>query len=354
MSIKKIPLDIKNGLVDMSHGAGGRASYQLIKEIFYKAFDNHFLKQGDDACVIDMGLGELSLNSNYRLVLTTDAHVVSPLFFPGGDIGCLSVNGTINDVAMSGAVPLYLTASFILEEGLQLVNLQKIVNSMADAARKANVHVVAGDTKVVEKGKGDGLFISTTGVGYVDRNVNISGRNAKNGDVVIVSGTLGDHGIAVLSQRESLSFGTQVVSDCAALHTLVTSMLKVAPEGIHVLRDPTRGGVGITLNEIAHQSNVGIVLQEDSLPIQPQVGAACELLGLDPLYVANEGKLIVICDPQVAQIVLRTMRAHPLGLNAQQIGVVVEDSNNFVCMTTKLGGQRMIDWLNAEQLPRIC
>ena len=352
MSIKKYHLDIKHGVVDMSHGSGGRATSQLIREIFHKAFDNPYLNQGDDACVINHK--DHGLSAEHSLVITTDAHVVSPLFFPGGDIGSLSINGTINDVAMSGGTPLYVTASFILEEGLQLAVLQRVVNSMATAAKAAGIYVVAGDTKVVEKGKGDGLFISTTGIGFVDKKLNINGRNAKVGDAVIVSGTIGDHGVAVLSQRESLSFGTQVVSDSAALHTLVASMVSAAPTGLHVLRDPTRGGVGITLNEIAHQSDVGILLDEQTLPVLPQVGAACELLGLDPLYVANEGKLIAICDKQDAKVLLELMRAHPLGANAVQIGEVTQDPNNFVQMTTKLGGRRMVDWLNAEQLPRIC
>jgi len=354
MSIKKYHLDMKNGVVDMSHGSGGRATSQLIHEIFYKAFNNPLLAQGDDACVISIDPYSFNPNPSQRLVLTTDAHVVSPLFFPGGDIGSLSIHGTVNDLAMSGAIPKFITATFILEEGLPLAELQKIVNSMAAAARDADILLVAGDTKVVEKGSGDGIFISTTGVGYVDKDVNISGRNARVGDAVIVSGTLGDHGVAVLSKRESLSFVTQVLSDSAALHTLVACMLRAAPNAIRVLRDPTRGGVGITLNEIAHQSNVGIVLREDCLPVLPQVSAACELLGLDPLYIANEGKLVAICDPKYVDEILEAMRSHPLGSSAAQIGVVVEDQNNFVQMTTQLGGQRMVDWLNAEQLPRIC
>jgi len=354
MSIKKHHLDLKNGVVDLSHGSGGRATSQLIEEIFLKAFDNPLLRQGDDACVIPTDIQNIGSVSSKRLVVTTDAHVVSPLFFPGGDIGSLSINGTINDVAMSGATPLYVTASFILEEGFPLSLLKEIVNSMAAAARLAGVQVVAGDTKVVEKGKGDGLFISTTGIGYVDKAININGRNARVGDVIIVSGTIGDHGVAVLSKRESLSFGTQVVSDSASLNKLVESILFAAPKGVHVLRDPTRGGLGIALNEIAHQSNVGMILQENSLPVLPQVSAACELLGLDPLYVANEGKLIAICDPIHAEIILATMRSHTLGAGAAIIGVVIEDANNFVQMTTSMGGKRMVDWLNAEQLPRIC
>ncbi len=354
MSIKKYHLDLKNGVVDMSHGSGGRATAQLIQEIFYKAFNNPLLGQGDDACVIPLDVFDSNRDITKRLVLTTDAHVVSPLFFPGGDIGSLSINGTVNDLAMSGADPKYITASFILEEGLPLAQLAKIANSMATAALACGVLIVAGDTKVVEKGKGDGIFISTTGIGYVDKDVDIRGSNARVGDAIIISGTIGDHGVAVLSRRESLSFDTQVLSDSAALHTLVGAMLFAAPQGVRVLRDPTRGGVGISLNEIAHQSNVGILLSEESIPVLPQVSAACELLGLDPLYIANEGKLIAICDPIYLDDILNAMRAHPLGSGATKIGVVTADENNFVQMTTKLGGKRMVDWLNAEQLPRIC
>ena len=352
--MKKTKIDIKHGFVDMTHGSGGRATAELIHEIFLNAFDNPHIRQGDDSCVIDIDPKYSPSSEAYRLVLTTDAHVVSPLFFPGGDIGSLSVNGTVNDLAMSGASPLYLTASFILEEGLPLDVLQRVVRSMALAASKAGVSIVAGDTKVVEKGKGDGIFISTTGVGYVDKNINISGRNARVGDAIIISGTIGDHGVAVLSQRESLSFETQIESDSVALNSLVAQMLSVAPQGVHALRDPTRGGLGVALNEIAHQSNVGVVLHESSIPVLPQVSAVCELLGLDPLYIANEGKLIAICDPNDVEVLLAAMHAHPLGISASLIGEVTQDPNNFVQMTTKMGGQRMVDWLNAEQLPRIC
>ena len=354
MIMKKTKIDIKHGVVDMTHGSGGRATAELIHEIFLNAFDNPHIRQGDDSCVIDIDPKYSPSSEAYRLVLTTDAHVVSPLFFPGGDIGSLSVNGTVNDLAMSGASPLYLTASFILEEGLPLDVLQRVVRSMALAASKAGVSIVAGDTKVVEKGKGDGIFISTTGVGYVDKNINISGRNARVGDAIIISGTIGDHGVAVLSQRESLSFETQIESDSVALNSLVAQMLSVAPQGVHALRDPTRGGLGVALNEIAHQSNVGVVLHESSIPVLPQVSAVCELLGLDPLYIANEGKLIAICDPNDVEVLLAAMHAHPLGISASLIGEITQDPNNFVQMTTKMGGQRMVDWLNAEQLPRIC
>jgi hydrogenase expression/formation protein HypE len=255
---------------------------------------------------------------------------------------------------MSGATPLYLAASFILEEGFALSELKRIVDSMAAAAREAGVPVITGDTKVVERGKGDGVFISTTGVGVVAAGVHISGSNARPGDVILLSGTIGDHGVAVMSQRESLEFETTIASDTAALHTLVAAMLAAAPGGVRVLRDPTRGGLATTLNEIAGQSGVGMVLEEAAIPVLPQVEAACELLGLDPLYVANEGKLVAICNPESAAAVLSAMQAHPQGTQAVKIGVVTQDAHHFVQMNTRFGGRRVVDWLSGEQLPRIC
>ena len=345
------PLDIKHGRIDMSHGAGGKAAAQLVEELFLAAFDNEFLRQGDDGAVLSLPGFDPAQD---RIVMATDGHVVSPLFFPGGDVGCLSVHGTVNDVAMSGAMPLYLSASFILEEGFPLIDLQRIVQSMAAAAREAGVPIVTGDTKVVEQGKGDGVFISTTGVGVVQPGVQISGRNARPGDVVLLSGCIGDHGVAVLSQRESLAFETTIESDTAALHTLVATMLAAAPGAVRVLRDPTRGGLATTLNEVARQSGVGMVLQEAAIPVKPQVDAACELLGLDPLYVANEGKLIAVVAPESAAAVLAAMRAHPLGADAARIGEVTTDPHQFVQMATSFGGRRVVDWLSGEQLPRIC
>ncbi len=286
--------------------------------------------------------------------MATDGHVVSPLFFPGGDLGCLCVHGTVNDVAMAGARPLYLAASFIIEEGFPLSELKALVESMAAASREAGVPIVTGDTKVVEQGKGDGVFITTTGVGVVPAGVRIDGAAAKPGDAILVSGTLGEHGVAVLSKRESLTFETEIVSDTAALHTLVAAMLQVVPQGLHVLRDPTRGGLATTLNEIARQSGVGMDLDEAAIPVLPQVEAACELLGLDPLYVANEGKLVAICAPEQADALLAAMRAHPLGAGAARIGTVTEDPHHFVQMRTRFGGRRVVDWLTGEQLPRIC
>ena len=350
MTIKKDyvrPLDLKNGRIDMGHGAGGRAAAQLIEELFLKAFDNEYLRQGNDGAVFDIPAG-------HQLVMATDGHVVSPLFFPGGDVGCLSVHGTINDVAMCGARPLHIAASFILEEGFPLSELKRVVDSMAAASREAGVPIITGDTKVVEKGKGDGVFISTTGIGVVAHGVNVGGANARPGDVVLLSGTIGEHGVAVLSQRESLEFETTIASDTAALHTLVAAMLEASRSGVRVLRDPTRGGLATTLNEVARQSGVGMLLEEAAIPVLPQVDAACELLGLDPLYIANEGKLIAVCAPEAAAAVLAAMRAHPLGGNAVQIGLVTEDPHHFVQMETRFGGRRVVDWLSGEQLPRIC
>ena len=343
------PIDFKHGRIDMTHGAGGRVAAQLIDELFARAFDNEYLRQGHDGAL-------LPLPTQGRLVMATDGHVISPLFFPGGDIGSLSVHGTVNDVAMSGALPLYLAASFIIEEGFPLADLRRIVESMAAAAREAGVSIVTGDTKVVEQGKGDGVFISTTGIGVAQPGLCIDGRQARVGDAVLVSGTLGEHGVAVMSLRESLEFETAIVSDSAALHTLVQAMLQALPDPtlLHVLRDPTRGGLATTLNEIARQSQVGMLLREADIPVLPQVAAACELLGLDPLYVANEGKLIAVCAPEAADTLLAAMRAHPLGQGAQRIGTVVEDAHGFVQMETCFGGRRVVDWLSGEQLPRSC
>ena len=342
------PLDLRAGRIDMNHGAGGRASAQLVDELFARAFDNEYLRQGDDAALLDIPPG-------HRLAMATDAHVVSPLFFPGGDIGCLAVHGTVNDVAMLGATPLYLSASFILEEGYPLADLRRIALSMAAASRSAGVPVVAGDTKVVEHGKGDGVYISTAGVGVVPLARRIGGALARPGDAVLLSGTIGDHGVAVLSRRESLEFETAILSDTAALHTLVAALLAAVPEGaVRTLRDPTRGGLATTLNEIARQSKVGMLLEEAAIPVRPQVSAACELLGLDPLYIANEGKCVAVCASEHADAALAALRAHPLGRDAARIGTVTDDPHRFVQMATDFGGRRMIDWLAGEPLPRIC
>jgi hydrogenase expression/formation protein HypE len=338
-------LDFRHGQVEMTHGSGGRAMAQLVEELFVAAFDNEALSRLDDQAQVEMPPG--------RMVIATDAHVVSPLFFPGGDIGCLSVHGTINDVAMAGARPLYLASSFILEEGLPLADLKRIVESMAAAAREAGVPIVTGDTKVVERGKGDGVFITTTGVGVVPPGIDVSGSRARPGDAVLVSGYMGDHGVAIMSLRENLEFGTSIRSDTAALHGLVATMLEAVPD-VHVLRDPTRGGLATTLNEIARQSGAGIVIDEARIPVRGEVHAACEFLGLDPLYVANEGKLIAICAGADAPRLLAAMQAHPLGQDAAIIGEVIEDEHAFVQMDTAFGGRRVVDWLTGDQLPRIC
>ena len=338
-------LDLRHGRVDMNHGSGGRAMAQLIEGLFVRELDNAWLRQGNDSALFEVPGG--------RMVMSTDGHVVAPLFFPGGDIGSLAVHGTINDLAMAGAKPLYLSAAFILEEGLPLADLERIVTNMAAASRNAGVPVITGDTKVVEQGKADGVFITTSGVGLVPPGVTISGELARPGDAILLSGSIGDHGIAVLSQRENLRFETSIESDSAPLHQLVQAMLAAVPD-IHCLRDPTRGGLATTLNELAAQSGVGMRLREAAIPVHAAVSGACELLGLDPLYIANEGKLVAICPADAAETLLAVMRAHPLGSEAAIIGEVVEDAQSFVQLETRLGGRRMVDWLSGEPLPRIC
>ena len=338
-------LNIRKDSVNMTHGSGGRAMAQLIDELFVRHFDNPLLRQANDQASFDVAAG--------RMVMSVDGHVISPLFFPGGDIGSLSVHGTVNDVAMSGATPLYLSAGFILEEGFPLADLERIIISMAKAASDAGVPIITGDTKVVEKGKGDGVFITTTGIGIVPEGVNISGDLAEVGDVILVNGSMGDHGVAIMSSRENLQFETTIESDSAALHTLIADMVEAVPT-IHCLRDPTRGGLATTLNELAQQSGVGINIREVDIPIKAAVSAACELLGLDPLYVANEGKLICICKAADAEKLIQTMRAHPLGKDSSIIGEVIQDEHGFVQMQTAFGGSRIVDWLAGEQLPRIC
>ena len=338
-------VSLRAGSVDMTHGGGGRAMAELIADLFQRHLGNPILAQGNDGALLEPQSG--------RLVLSTDGHVISPLFFPGGDIGSLAVHGTLNDVAMTGARPFYLTAGFILEEGFPLADLERIVMSMARAAKEAGVQVVTGDTKVVEKGKGDGVFITTTGLGVVPAGVHVSVERARPGQAVLLSGTIGDHGVAILSKRESLEFETEIQSDSAALHGMVAAMVEAVPR-IAVLRDPTRGGLASTLNEIARTANVGMMLDEAMIPMKPDVAAACELLGLDPLYVANEGKLVCICDAADADTLLEVMRAHPLGGDAARIGTVIDDDANLIQMKTGFGGTRVVDWLAGEQLPRIC
>jgi len=329
----------------LGHGSGGRLSAALLREVFLPAFHNPALAQlNDQAMVIVDGV---------RLAFTTDSFVVKPLFFPGGDIGALAVYGTVNDLAMGGAQPLFLSAGFIIEEGLPLEVLRRVVGSLEAAAEAVGVEVVTGDTKVVEKGKGDGLFINTSGIGRVPAGVNLSSDQARPGDCILLSGTLGDHGIAILSQREGLQFETPITSDAAPLHALVTAMLEVT-NSIRCLRDPTRGGLSSTLNEFAAQSGVGIVIEESAIPVRDEVKGACELLGLDPLYVANEGKLVAVVPAAEAERVLAAMRAHALGTNARIIGKVVDAHPGLVTMRTSLGTSRIVDMLAGDQLPRIC
>lgn len=345
-AISDCPLPIsQHERIILGHGSGGKLSAQLIENIFLPAFRNPILDKLDDQAILQI--------NGTRLAFTTDAFVVTPLFFPGGDIGRLAVNGTVNDLAMSGARPLYLAAAFILEEGLPTEELRRIVQSMSQAAKDAGVQLVAGDTKVVNRGKGDKVFISTTGIGVVEGQVNISADRAHAGDKIILSGHIGDHGMAILSQREHLEFEGVIESDCAALHELVRDMI-AASANIHCLRDPTRGGVATVLNEIAQRSHVGMLLRETQIPVRDTVRGACEILGLDPLYVANEGKLIAMVSAQDASAVLDRMHNNPLGRDACVIGEVVGEHTAMVLMQTEIGGTRILDTLFGEQLPRIC
>ena len=328
------------------HGSGGKMMADLIKNIFYPPLANAALLAGNDAGVVEISDG-------VHLAVSTDAHVVFPLFFPGGDIGKLSVCGTVNDVAMVGAKPLYLSASFILEEGLDISILEKVVNSMKEAADEADVQIICGDTKVVAHGEADGLYISTTGVGLLEPGLTIGGSQARPGDQVIVSGSLGDHGIAVLEARGDLGFETKLESDIAPLNHLIRAMLSVS-DNIHVLRDPTRGGAASALNEIAKQSQVGILLNEDSIPVKPAVAAACEMLGFDPLYIANEGKLIAVVGPEDTPQILDVMHKTKYGKEAVVIGQVEESPPGRLLLKTGLGSTRIVDLLSGEMLPRIC
>lgn len=336
---------MKTDRIQMDHGAGGRASHDLVANTFMPALANPILTELNDSALIHL--------QDVRLAMSTDSYVVDPIFFPGGDIGSLAVHGTVNDLAMRGAQPSYLSVGFILEEGLELKDLEKLLNSMSEAAQEAGVQVVAADTKVVDRGKADRIFINTAGLGVIPPGVDVAGQNAKSGDVVLINGPVGDHGIAVLSTREGLTFQTEIESDSAPLNGLVSGMLQVS-RNIHVLRDPTRGGVATALNEVANQSSVGILLEESSLPVRPEVNAACEMLGLDPLYVANEGKVIAIVAPEDAEAVLDTMRQHPLGKKSCIIGEVVSEHPGRVVLQTGIGGRRIVDMLSGEQLPRIC
>lgn len=334
----------------LGHGSGGKMTHDLVSRLFAAAFNNPALAAGDDSASLSLP-SQAGLQG--RLSFTTDSHIVSPLFFPGGDIGRLAVCGTVNDLCMLGAEPLYLTAGFIIEEGLPIETLQRVVQSMQASAIEAGVQIVAGDTKVVEKGKADGLFINTAGLGWIPAGRNISGSLAQPGDVVLISGSLGDHGMAVLTARGELGLESGIQSDVAPLNSLIADLLKAAPN-THVLRDPTRGGLGTTLNEIAGQSKVSLWLDETVIPVAPGVRSACEMLGFDPLYVANEGKLIAILPAAEAESGLAAMKKHPLGQLSARIGEIREGSAGRVLLRTAFGSTRILDMLAGEMLPRIC
>jgi len=341
-----LPLQQKSTIV-MGHGSGGKMMHDLIAEVFISAFENPIIEAGNDA-------GGVTLGSGGQVAISTDAHVVKPLFFPGGDIGSLAICGTVNDVAMLGADPKYITAGFILEEGLDMDTLKQVVKSMKKSADEAGVQIVAGDTKVVERGKADGLYITSAGFGEIlPYPTPIGGQYARPGDKVIISGTLGDHGIAVLGARGDLGFESTVTSDIAPLNHLIHTIMQTSDQ-VHVLRDPTRGGLATSLNEIAKQSNLGIILEEGSIPVQLGVQSACEMLGFDPLYIANEGKLIVICAPEDEEKILTAMRNTRYGAEAVTIGEVATEPHGRVLMRTRIGSHRVVDILAGELLPRIC
>jgi len=339
-----VPLPARERIL-LGHGSGGKLSADLLQQVFLPALGNPVLDRLEDQAVVSV--------NGIQLAVSTDSFVVKPLFFRGGDIGSLAVHGTINDLAMGGAIPLWLSAAFILEEGLPLETLKRVVDSMQKAAADAGIQIITGDTKVVEKGSADGLFINTTGIGRVRDGVSLSASQARPNDVILVSGFLGDHGIAILAEREGLQFETQVNSDSAALHTLVGRLLEATSE-VRCLRDPTRGGLSSTLNEIAASSRVGMELDETSIPVREEVRGACEMLGLDPMYVANEGKLVAIVAPTAAQDGLRALQSHPLGKDAAIIGHVTSDHPRMVVMRTPFGTTRIVDMLAGDQLPRIC
>jgi hydrogenase expression/formation protein HypE len=342
-------LDHKN--IVLGHGSGGKLSAELIEKVFVSRFRNPLLEQMDDQAQLKIG--------GTHLAFTTDSFVVTPIFFPGGDIGTLAVNGTVNDLAMGGARPLYLSAAFILEEGLSTAELERVADSMRAAADAADVQLVTGDTKVVNRGKGDKIFITTSGIGVIDRPIHLSSDRVRPGDCVVISGYVGDHGITILAQREGLEFECALQSDCAPLHGLVEEILDEAdacgnPDGIRCMRDPTRGGVATTLNEITVRSQVGMMIEEDRIPVRDEVYGACEMLGLDPLFVANEGKLVAIVAPEIADRVVRRMQRHPLGAMSSIAGNATVEHRGMVLMKTPIGGTRVVDRLFGEQLPRIC
>lgn len=341
---------LRETTINMAHGSGGKKMRDLIEDVFLGAFHNPLLAPLEDQAV--MNLAELAKNGD-RLAFTTDSYVVSPLFFAGGNIGTLAVNGTVNDLAMCGAKPLYLSCGMVLEEGLSVDTLRQVAASMRECADAAGVAIVTGDTKVVERGAADKLFINTSGVGVIPKGVNISATRAQIGDKIIINGFLGDHGCAILLARNELALDADIETDCQPLHDLVRKMLEVCPD-IHCLRDATRGGVGTVLNEFANSSDVGITIDENALPMRENVKGACEILGLDPLYLANEGKLLAVVPPDFADIIIETMRQHHAGREAAIIGEVIENKDSIVIMNTVFGGARIVDLLVGEQLPRIC
>ncbi len=334
-----------DNVITLDHGSGGEASRKLVQNIFMSRLSNRFLDRMDDSAVLTLSEG--------KLAMTTDSYVVDPVFFPGGDIGSLAIHGTVNDLSMQGAVPLYLTLGLILEEGFPLDDLAKIVDSIAQACQEANVSVVAGDTKVVEKGHADKIFINTAGIGSIPNGIDVSSSNGKHGDLILVNGHIGEHGLAILTRRQGLEITSPLLSDSAPLNSLVGRILDVCPQ-THILRDPTRGGVATALNEIAAQSGVGIQIFENALPISKSVFAVSEILGIDPLYVANEGKCLVFVAEEDAEAVLHSMKAHPLGRNSAVIGRVIEQNAGKVVLKTGIGGTRILPVLTGEQLPRIC
>lgn len=334
-----------NDIITLAHGSGGRTSQQLIEKVILPMFDNTFLAALDDSAVLGALPGPLAF--------TTDSYVIDPIFFPGGDIGKLAICGTINDLAMQGARPVYLSAGLILEEGLPIAQLSQIIESMATTARGAGVRIVTGDTKVVPAGKADKIFINTAGIGQIVAGSNPGSNNARLGDAIILTGTMADHGTAITSARAEFKIECDLESDLAPLHELIQQLLSGCPDGVHVLRDPTRGGIASALNEIAAKSDVGIALTESDIPIRPEVSSICDLLGFDPLYVANEGKALIFIAPELAEPAIQILRNHPLGRQAQVIGRVVSTPKK-VYLITRAGGQRIIDWPAGEQLPRIC
>jgi len=337
---------VKEERITLAHGAGGKATHTLVEAIFLEAFRNPLLEPLEDQAVLSVG--------DTRLAFTTDSYVVSPLFFPGGDIGDLAVNGTVNDLAMSGARPLCLSAGFILEEGFPVADLERIVASMAAAAKAAGVAIATGDTKVVQRGKADGCYINTAGVGVLERPVELGANHCRPGDAIIVSGCIGDHGVTIMLARGELDIEADVTSDTAALHGLVAALLDAVPEGVRALRDATRGGVATILNEMARASGVAVIIDEQAVPVQPVVTGACEILGIDPLYVACEGRLVAVVDGAHAEEAVAAMRSHPLGTGAAVIGRVNDDPPGLVLLKTNFGGTRIVDMLVGDPLPRIC